>query len=548
MNASLGSASSNAPSPATVSAWTQLMGDDLLHIDSASADLSRPVSDVQLYDPLDEQAVMRNAILLVTGVDCRSADFERIVARAAAGEAAAVLVKARGTLIEELHAASVHHGIPVIVVRDDTDWTRLAALARTAVAGAAADSVSGVRLGDMFAFANAVATMTNGATSIVDPTGHVVGYSTIPGQPIDELRRETTLTLHERTVPALDADYKVVYSLNTAVFVEAHNDEGGRLAIAVRAGGELLGSIWVIDPGDERRQNGLDALNRLAPLAGLHMLHARSAADFTERRNADLIRTLMDDGGHASFAAAQLGLGSEYVRGLVVAAFTIAHPQSGSVDAIREQQRLRQLVTITCNLQFQSAYTALIDSVVYAILPCSESERSVRAAHRRLIQDIGGYTSSISAHPIVAAAGGVAKDLNELQRSRTEALSTLNHLVRRLRAEPGPQPPVIGLHEDYAIELNLLEIGDYIAEHDLARFDAIEAIRSYDTDHQTDFLITLRAYLDANGNIAQAAKQLHVHGNTIRYRIARLAEDFQIDLEKSATRLWLWLRLATQRD
>src|SRR6185295_18076475 len=83
--------------------------------------------------------------------------------------------------IDDLHAASANHGIPVIVVRDDADWTRLAALARTAVAGAAADSVSGVRLGDMFAFANAVATMTRGATSIVDPTGHVVGYSTIPG-------------------------------------------------------------------------------------------------------------------------------------------------------------------------------------------------------------------------------------------------------------------------------------------------------------------------------------------------------------------------------
>ena len=224
-----------------------------------------------------------------------------------------------------MHAASVAHGIPVIVVRDDADWTRFAALARTAVAGAAADSVSGVRLGDMFAFANAVATMTSGATSIVDPTGHVVGYSTIPGQPIDYLRRESTLTLQERTVPALDADYKVVYSLNTAVFVEPHDDEGGRLAIAVRAGGELLGSIWVIDPGDERREDGLDALNRLAPLAGLHMLHARSAADFTERRNADLVRTLMDDPGHASFAAAQLGLGPEYTPGFAVATFTIAH-------------------------------------------------------------------------------------------------------------------------------------------------------------------------------------------------------------------------------
>jgi hypothetical protein len=467
------------------------------------------------------------------------------LARAAGGDAAAVIVKARGTATEYLHAASVDNGIAVIVVRDDADWTRLAALARTAVAGAAVDSLSGVRLGDMFAFANAVATLTSGATSIVDPTGHVVGYSTIPGQPIDLLRRESTLTLHERTAPAFDADYQMVYSVNTAVFVEPHDDEGGRLAIAVRAGGELLGSIWIIDPGEHRRDDGLDALDRLAPLAGLHMLHARSAADFTERRNADLIRTLLDDAGHAPFAAAQLGLGSDYGHGCAVAAFTIAHPQPGSVDAIREQQRLRQLVTVACNLQFHSAYNALIDSVVFAILP--SSGESSRAAHRRLIQDIGA-TSTISANPVVAAVGGIASGINDLARSRTEAVRTLHLLLGRLRAGRTRRPATTALHEDHAVELNLLEIGDYIAERDLAGFDAIEAIRSHDADHHTDFLITLRAYLDTNGNIARAATQLHVHGNTIRYRMARLAEDFHIDLENPSTRLWTWLRLVSQRD
>ena len=93
-----------------------------------------------------------------------------------------------------------------------------------------------------------------------------------------------------------------------------------------------------------------------------------------------------------------------------------------------------------------------------------------------------------------------------------------------------------------------MEIGDYIAEHDLGRFDVIEAIRGHDAGHQTDFIITLRAYLDTGGNIAHTATRLHVHGNTIRYRIARLAEDFGVDLEKPAARLWLWLRLAAQRD
>jgi DNA-binding PucR family transcriptional regulator len=41
------------------------------------------------------------------------------------------------------------------------------------------------------------------------------------------------------------------------------------------------------------------------------------------------------------------------------------------------------------------------------------------------------------------------------------------------------------------------------------------------------------------------AAQLHVHNNTVRYRVARLAEDFNLDLADPQKRLWLWLRMTT---
>ena len=88
----------------------------------------------------------------------------------------------------------------------------------------------------------------------------------------------------------------------------------------------------------------------MAPLAGLHMLHARSASDFGERRNADLLRTLMDDTPHAAFAAAQLGL--DTVNGLAVAAFSIVRPETGSLESVRDIHRLLHLVTTVCTVQF----------------------------------------------------------------------------------------------------------------------------------------------------------------------------------------------------
>ena len=39
---------SSSITPVTLSAWTQLMGDDLLYVDPTSSDPSRVVSDVQI--------------------------------------------------------------------------------------------------------------------------------------------------------------------------------------------------------------------------------------------------------------------------------------------------------------------------------------------------------------------------------------------------------------------------------------------------------------------------------------------------------------------
>ncbi|WP_426976956.1 PucR family transcriptional regulator [Pseudarthrobacter sp. O4] len=522
----------------------QLMQADLVHANPTPENLGHPVSDVLMYDPLDEWTSVDDRIILAVGLTCGSVDFDQLLHRAANSNAAAVIVKAHGTPMERLRSAAVLHSLAVLVAPDNVDWTRLVALARASVMGAAADSVSGVRLGDLYAFANAAASITSGAASIVDPLGRVLGYSTLPGQPVDELRRVTTLSLQEIKPPAFDTDFKIVYASAGAVLIPSRDEEMDRLALAVRAGGELLGSIWIIDPGEDKREAALDALDRMAPLAGLHMLHARSAADFGERRNGDLIRTLMDDTAHASFAAAQLGL--DAAHGLAVAAFSIVRPETWTLESVREIQRLLHLVTTVCNIQFNTSHSALIDSVVYALLPCEGT--TPRAVHRRVVQEIGAYAHTISSYPLFAAVGGIAPRVEDLPESRSEALQTLQYLLRRHTATPGSnggQSPAAGLFEDYRIPLNLLKIGAFIADTGLSDLDDITKIQAHDAEQQTDYLDTLRAYLASNGNISTMAARLHVHNNTVRYRVARLTKDFDLDLDDPQKRLWLWLRLTT---
>lgn len=523
----------------------QLMQADLVHANPTPENLGHPVSDVLMYDPLDNWSSVDGRIILAVGCTYGSPDFDQLLHRAANSNAAAVIVKAHGAKMDQLRSAAVGHSLSVLVAPDDADWTRLVALARASVMGAAADSVSGVRLGDLYAFANAAASITNGAASIVDPLGRILGYSTLPGQPIDELRRITTLTLQETTQPAFDQDFKIVYAASGAVMVPALDDGMARLALAVRAGGELLGSIWIIDPGEGKRATALNALDRMAPLAGLHMLHARSASDFGERRNADLIRTLMDDTPHASFAAAQLGL--DTANGLAVAAFSIVRPETGSLESVRDIHRLLHLVTTVCNVQFGTSHSALIGSVVYALLPSNGT--LPRALHGRIIQEIEAYSHTISSFPVIATVGGIAGSVEEVPRSRSEAMQTLHHLLN-LQAREGKTPgqgkaPGVALFEDFQIPLNLLKIGEFIEDNGLGGTDEIARIQARDAEQRTDYLDTLRAYLASNGNVSAMAAQLHVHNNTVRYRVTRLAEDFNLDLADPQKRLWLWLRLTT---
>ena len=153
-------------------------------------------------------------------------------------------------------------------------------------------------------------------------------------------------------------------------------------------------------------------------------------------------------------------------------------------------------MTVTCNLQFRSAYNALIDSVVYAILPCSGE--SFRAAHRRLIQDIGAYTSPISAYPIVATVGGVAHGptasaVAYRSRSHVELSAAPTSADRRSAAR---YRPARGLCD------RTQPAGDRRL-HRRARAGQVRRHRGDPwprREHQTDFMTTLRAYLDTKEN------------------------------------------------
>jgi DNA-binding PucR family transcriptional regulator len=58
----------------------------------------------------------------------------------------------------------------------------------------------------------------------------------------------------------------------------------------------------------------------------------------------------------------------------------------------------------------------------------------------------------------------------------------------------------------------------------LFRSRVIGALEEYDAHHQTNLLETLTAFLEESGSWTRTANQLHIHVNTLRYRLQRVEE------------------------
>jgi purine catabolism regulator len=75
----------------------------------------------------------------------------------------------------------------------------------------------------------------------------------------------------------------------------------------------------------------------------------------------------------------------------------------------------------------------------------------------------------------------------------------------------------------------------------------LRMLTEYDERNSADLIKTLEAFFACHGNLSQTAEMLIVHRNTLLYRMNRINEIAQIDLNRPETRLALHLALTIRR-
>ena len=84
---------------------------------------------------------------------------------------------------------------------------------------------------------------------------------------------------------------------------------------------------------------------------------------------------------------------------------------------------------------------------------------------------------------------------------------------------------------------------------ELQRFhqETVAPLVDYDNQYETDLVLTLETFLDADGNVAKTAEKLFTHRHTIRYRLDRVRELSGLDVSSTDGRERLSLGLKSMR-
>ncbi|MGY4650244.1 DNA-binding PucR family transcriptional regulator [Mycobacterium sp. URHB0021] len=89
----------------------------------------------------------------------------------------------------------------------------------------------------------------------------------------------------------------------------------------------------------------------------------------------------------------------------------------------------------------------------------------------------------------------------------------------------------------YSDALTLILVADLLAPMAHTIAEPLEILRQHDTEHGTSFVDTVAAVLAHPGNLSEAARELGIHANSLRYRLDRIGVVSGIDPHSAAARL-----------
>ncbi|MEV6113081.1 PucR family transcriptional regulator ligand-binding domain-containing protein [Streptomyces sp. NPDC052109] len=533
-------------------------------------ELDRSVRGVMTTDLRDPSRYLSGGELVLTGLAWRrdaadSEPFVRLLVQAgvaalAAGEAEL------GDVPDDLVLACVKHRLPLFAVHESVAFATITEYV--------VRQVSGERAGDLAAVVDRHRRMmTSGPAGggpdvvldllgtdldlrawVLSPTGRLIAGSKVAGPALPAQTCAKLAAEHlAATRTGRRGPHRILLGGTTYSLFPIRSS--GRSPQAARDVRESVLSDWLMaveaDAGDWAEER-LDLLQGVTQLIAVER-DRRDAARTVRRRLAQEVLELVQTGAAPAEIAARLrvaapvllpGLGTAPHWQVVVAR---VEWEGGEVEGGPVAQSLLEEVLVDPlatgpepSDRIAVAHTG-DEAIALVPLPAVPSDQdgsetglladsllqSVRETLSAGLNDDGRLTLGVSA--AVHSAEGLRGALEEARHARRVAA-----------ARPG-RVCAAG-HQELASHVLLLPfVPDDVRRAFTARL--LDPLKDYDRRHRAELIPTLEAFLECDGSWTRCATRLHLHVNTLRYRVGRIEQLTGRDLSRLEDKLDFFLAL-----
>jgi hypothetical protein len=528
------------------------LGDSLLTLVAGDLKDDRMVDEVVVQATGEPAGLARDAVVFGVGAGGDSATVCSLLRQVGAAGASALVLRAPITVDDAVTDAAFESQVPLFSFVEGAPWMYLADVIRPPSGRREEDSfVTEASLSadlNLFKVANSLSEILDSPVTIEDLRSRVMAFSADQERG-DDARKASVLG---QQVPRhLGAEmvrlgvFQRLYSSSRPIQVEPlPSGVRARVAMQIRAGSTLLGSIWAIAGDEPLSEAQEEAMIQAAHTAAGAILQGRVAADAVQRMRTATVAALIGGGQPARAAAGKVHR-ARVRGGCVVAARIRSSDRSGEVDSIAGAERLASSLVMYLRAECATAVAAVFNDTIYAVMLhttdfCADV-RSVQRLIRSFVECRGAGLEGLS-----VGIGNAVSDPGDLDRSREDA-----ELVLRVLDMPGtPREPdlQVATRDDVHGLSLVLRLSDIAASDPVCAGGPLARLEAYDLEHQSNLIETLDCWLQQFGDVTSTAEQLHVHKNTLRYRLRRIEEVSGVALDDPEERFELMLEFRVRQS
>lgn len=339
---------------------------------------------------------------------------------------------------------------------------------------------------------------------VTSPDGRVLAEVTRPGVDLPG-----TLACFDQT-----GRYRAEREELRRLYIEG---EWLRLAMPITGGGRVLGRVVALTRDSPAGELAY-MLNQAAAAAAIVMTRDRAVATVEGKYRADFLRDALrgraGDAHQMTAHASAFGWDLERPLAVVVAERHVAAEVPGAQERTLRDNFAAAWNKAVLALDDRAAVGWYSDEIVLLIgIDPSWTHAEVTARVSRMARDVRGVGGG-GRQPFTTGISRVLTDLTNLPQAYAEARKAVEVGGRMY----GTQSVV---HFDSLGVFRLLSLIESEAEIDSFINETLGELAGWGESNE-DLLATLECLLDNSLNVAETARELHFHYNSLRYRIGKL--------------------------